>query len=303
MRAGLAAMQLLDEPAFARLDAIGEAVRTGIDQAFRRSGIPGGTVGLGSLLKIHFADRPIRDYRSAYLTEQEAQRQVVFNSRASQSGVLAAGYGLMALSTPMTDADVGRDRRGGGGRAGGSSCLGLITVTSSTRTFSSRNVCPPRSIHHAIRRSASSELDREGNGRSHASHLLLADPQFQPRFLARHLRHQRTPDRAGADHIPVHVGALPWATLAVEARFKDVRPGDVILLNDPYHGGSHLPDLTAFVPIFDGERRLLWTIVSRAPERYGGANAWRLQSWRDRDLAGGTACSPDQALRGGTAAR
>src|SRR6266581_4406303 len=105
-RAGLAAMQLLDEPVFARLDAIGEAVRTGIDQAFRRSGVSGGTVGLGSLLKIHFADRPIRDYRSAYLTEQEAQRQVVFNRGLLNRGVLAAGYGLMALSTPMTDADV-----------------------------------------------------------------------------------------------------------------------------------------------------------------------------------------------------
>jgi glutamate-1-semialdehyde 2,1-aminomutase len=106
MRAGLAAMELLDEPAFARLDTIGEAVRTGINQAFRRSGVPGGTVGLGSLLKIHFADRPIRDYRSAYLTEQEAQRQVVFNRGLLNRGVLAAGYGLMALSTPMTDADV-----------------------------------------------------------------------------------------------------------------------------------------------------------------------------------------------------
>ena len=60
---------------------------------------------------------------------------------------------------------------------------------------------------------------------------------------------------AQADHIPVHVGALPWATRAVEQRFKDVAPGgDVILLNDPYHGGSHLPDLTAFVPVFaDGK--------------------------------------------------
>jgi N-methylhydantoinase B len=76
---------------------------------------------------------------------------------------------------------------------------------------------------------------------------------------------------AQADHIPVHVGALPWATLAVEARFKDVRPGDVILLNDPYHGGSHLPDLTAFVPIFDGERRLLWTIVRAHQSDIGGA--------------------------------
>ena len=76
---------------------------------------------------------------------------------------------------------------------------------------------------------------------------------------------------AQADHIPVHVGALPWATLAVEQRFKDVQPGDVILLNDPYHGGSHLPDLTAFVPFFDGERRLLWTIVRAHQSDIGGA--------------------------------
>src|SRR3954451_5066797 len=66
---------------------------------------------------------------------------------------------------------------------------------------------------------------------------------------------------AQAEHIPVHVGALPWATRAVEKRFKDIGRGDVVLPNDPYHGGSHLPDLTVFVPIFDGERRLLWTIV------------------------------------------
>jgi N-methylhydantoinase B len=76
---------------------------------------------------------------------------------------------------------------------------------------------------------------------------------------------------AQADHIPVHVGALPWATFAVEERFKDVKPGDVILLNDPYHGGSHLPDLTAFVPFFNGERRLLWTIVRAHQSDIGGA--------------------------------
>jgi glutamate-1-semialdehyde 2,1-aminomutase len=106
MRAGLAAMELLDEAAFARLDAIGEAARSGIDEAFRRTGVPGRTVGLGSLLKIHFADRPIRDYRSAHVTEQEAQRQAVFNRGLLNRGVLAAGYGLMALSMPMSDADV-----------------------------------------------------------------------------------------------------------------------------------------------------------------------------------------------------
>lgn len=55
---------------------------------------------------MHFADRPIRDYRSAYMSEAEAKRQSLFNLEFLNRGVLAASYGLMALSLPMTDADV-----------------------------------------------------------------------------------------------------------------------------------------------------------------------------------------------------
>jgi glutamate-1-semialdehyde 2,1-aminomutase len=106
MRAGLVAMELLDEAAFARLDVIGNAVRSGIDAAFSKNGVPGSTVGLGSLLQVHFTDRPVRDYRSAYLTQAEAKRQSAFHRALLNRGVLAAGNGLMALSTPMTDADV-----------------------------------------------------------------------------------------------------------------------------------------------------------------------------------------------------
>lgn len=106
MRAGLAGMDLLDAAAFERLDAIGAAVRDGIDEAFKRHGVPGGTVGMGSLLKIHFTDRPVRDYRSAQITPAEAARQAAFNHALLNEGVLMAGYGLMALSTPMTDDDV-----------------------------------------------------------------------------------------------------------------------------------------------------------------------------------------------------
>ena len=60
---------------------------------------------------------------------------------------------------------------------------------------------------------------------------------------------------AQADHVPIHVGAIPWAVMSVRDFFADrVRPGDVFLLNDPYHGNNHLPDLTAFVPVFvDGQ--------------------------------------------------
>src|SRR5579859_2499699 len=61
---------------------------------------------------------------------------------------------------------------------------------------------------------------------------------------------------AQAEHVPIHVGALPFAARAVSEFFQgDIHQGDVFLLNDPYHGGNHLPDLTAFVPIFEGRSR------------------------------------------------
>ncbi|WP_441232096.1 hydantoinase B/oxoprolinase family protein [Tardiphaga sp. 215_C5_N2_1] len=91
---------------------------------------------------------------------------------------------------------------------------------------------------------------------------------------------------AQADHIPIHVGALPWATRAVEERFDDVAPGDVILLNDPYHGGSHLQDMTIFVPIFDQGKRLFWTIVRAhlsdvGGATYGGYNPKATEIWQE----------------------
>src|SRR5207237_187286 len=51
---------------------------------------------------------------------------------------------------------------------------------------------------------------------------------------------------AQAEHVPIHVGALPFAARAMTEFFgDDIHEGDVFLLNDPYHGGNHLPDLSA----------------------------------------------------------
>ncbi len=76
---------------------------------------------------------------------------------------------------------------------------------------------------------------------------------------------------AQAEHIPVHVGALTWALKEVVERFGDtVKPGDLYLLNDPYRGGSHLPDVTAFVPVFAGDRLLFWTINRAHHSDIGG---------------------------------
>jgi N-methylhydantoinase B len=92
---------------------------------------------------------------------------------------------------------------------------------------------------------------------------------------------------AQAEHIPVHVGALSWGCKAVIAQFDgQVRPGDVFLLNDPYFGGSHLPDLTAFVPVFAGEKLMFWTVNRAHHSDIGGAthgayNAAATEIWHE----------------------
>ncbi|MBI1775423.1 MAG: hydantoinase B/oxoprolinase family protein [Proteobacteria bacterium] len=77
---------------------------------------------------------------------------------------------------------------------------------------------------------------------------------------------------AQAEHVPIHVGALPWAARSVRDFFQGtIKPGDVYLLNDPYHGGNHLPDLTAFVPVFDGDKVAFWSINRSHQSDIGGA--------------------------------
>lgn len=106
MRAGIESLRLLDEAAYRHLDHIGQRVRAGIDQALADHDVPGQAVGLGSLLKVHFTDQPLHDYRSAYASPEQARRLAVFNRGLLDRGVLAASYGLMALSTCMNDQDV-----------------------------------------------------------------------------------------------------------------------------------------------------------------------------------------------------
>jgi N-methylhydantoinase B len=55
-----------------------------------------------------------------------------------------------------------------------------------------------------------------------------------------------------AEHIPVHLGAMPAAVAAVRD-LGDPRPGAAYVLNDPYRGGTHLPDITVVKPIFAGD--------------------------------------------------
>lgn len=78
---------------------------------------------------------------------------------------------------------------------------------------------------------------------------------------------------AQAGSTPLHIGALSFAVTAIEGFFgQRIHPGDVYLLNDPYHGGNHLQDLIVFVPVFAGgiSGPVFW-MLSRAHLSYFGS--------------------------------
>ena len=67
-----------------------------------------------------------------------------------------------------------------------------------------------------------------------------------------------------APHIPVHLGAMSETVKWVLADNPDLQAGDVVLTNDPYRGGSHLPDLTVVTPVFDDAGTMRFVVASRA---------------------------------------
>ena len=58
---------------------------------------------------------------------------------------------------------------------------------------------------------------------------------------------------ANAPHMPVHLGSMGASVRAVKARHPVLRPGEAFALNNPYAGGTHLPDITVVMPVFVGE--------------------------------------------------
>src|SRR6202034_2264099 len=58
---------------------------------------------------------------------------------------------------------------------------------------------------------------------------------------------------AMGDHMPVHLGAMPMSVKAVVDNLR-MEEGDIAILNDPYAGGTHLPDITLVLPVFLGDR-------------------------------------------------
>jgi N-methylhydantoinase B len=69
---------------------------------------------------------------------------------------------------------------------------------------------------------------------------------------------------AMGDHMPVHLGALPMSVAAATAEIGSLDPGDVVALNDPFHGGTHLPDITLVKPVFLGAATVIGFLAVRA---------------------------------------
>ncbi|HEV8438103.1 MAG TPA: hydantoinase B/oxoprolinase family protein, partial [Methylomirabilota bacterium] len=77
--------------------------------------------------------------------------------------------------------------------------------------------------------------------------------------------------------LPIHLGSMPLAVKAVIRAFREFTPGDVFIHNDPYFGGSHLPDVNVVTPAFHGGTLLGFACVrahwpdigSATPGSYG----------------------------------
>ncbi len=79
---------------------------------------------------------------------------------------------------------------------------------------------------------------------------------------------------AQAERTPIHMGAMPFAVRAMAEDFADdTAPGDVLMANDPYWGGSHLPDITLAKPVFRDGIVCFWVAIRAHQSDTGGISA------------------------------
>jgi N-methylhydantoinase B len=111
-----------------------------------------------------------------------------------------------------------------------------------------------------------------------------------------------------AENMPVHLGAMPFSVRAAIDRFppETLEPGDAILLNDPFYGGAHLPDLTLVTPVFhdgdDGEQDLVAFAANRAHHAdVGGSRAGSVAADSTEIYQEGLRIPPVKLFEGGEA--
>ncbi len=104
MIAGHATLELLTRSEIARLNALGDMLRQGIDEAFAQSSVPGKALGVGSLLQVHFGKGSVTDYRSA--AEGQKDLAPYLHMALLNHGIFASTRNSLSISTPMGEAEV-----------------------------------------------------------------------------------------------------------------------------------------------------------------------------------------------------
>src|SRR5204863_502741 len=118
---------------------------------------------------------------------------------------------------------------------------------------------------------------------------------------------------ANAPHIPIHLGAMGESVRTVlRLRRGTLKPGDVVTLNNPYNGGTHLPDVTVITPVFDAAGRDIMFLVAnrghhaaigcaqgRSPGAHRDGRLHRHRPPTQRQLQRAAGCDP---LRGAVCA-
>jgi len=108
MVAGRAAMALMDETAFADLNALGERLRSQLREAFVLANEEGQVSGEGSLFKMHLHSRPLTGYREAWARPAEQARMAAIQRQLMNAGLFVSPTGLGCLSTAMSGAELDR---------------------------------------------------------------------------------------------------------------------------------------------------------------------------------------------------
>jgi 5-oxoprolinase (ATP-hydrolysing) len=107
---------------------------------------------------------------------------------------------------------------------------------------------------------------------------------------------------ANAPHIPVHLGSMGESIRTVmRENAGRMRAGDVFMLNDPYHGGTHLPDITVITPVFDrAAKTILFYVASRGHHAdIGGITPGSMPADSKRVEEEGVLINNFQLVRGG----
>lgn len=115
MTAGMAAMLKFDQPAVARLNALTDRARNGIEDAIRATGTPASVTGAGSMFLVHMKQTPknistfsfhLSTFLPAYPTPDESRRLKALLDHLYNEGCIIISSGACVFSTPMTEAEI-----------------------------------------------------------------------------------------------------------------------------------------------------------------------------------------------------